>query len=162
MGFKTYLSLCILPTKGSVLYCGMACLCLAAGWMFLYVHADVLFRMHVNKMLPQLDQVVCVNSHRRFIVHRGWAITNIMKDICHYRYEYIFHCTSNFSQIVLLCDFRAAHLRQILAISSTPYWGWSCSARLHLTRQTIIIKFFTDFLDIRYLCWIRLDIKTST
>ena len=38
--------------------CGMAFLCLAAGWMFLYVHADVLFRIHVNKILPQLDQVV--------------------------------------------------------------------------------------------------------
>ena len=36
----------------------MAFLCLAASRMFLYVQADVLFRIQANKMLPQLVQVV--------------------------------------------------------------------------------------------------------
>ena len=33
--------------------------------MLLYVHADILFRKHVNKMLPQLDQVVWGFSNKK-------------------------------------------------------------------------------------------------
>ena len=33
------------------------------------VHADALFRIHVNKMLPQLDQVVWIRSYlQKFIM----------------------------------------------------------------------------------------------
>ena len=44
-------------------------------WMFLYVHADVLFRMHGNEMLPQLDLVVWPSSsfnNRSFFLSNFW------------------------------------------------------------------------------------------
>ena len=77
--------------KSSV--CGMAFLCLAAGWMFLYVHADVLFRMHVNtvwKVVWLDESILCadvwsiIKSYLRerikfFTMRLGYSYTKILR-----------------------------------------------------------------------------------
>ena len=59
-----------------------AFLCLAAGKMFLYVQADVLFRIHVNEMLPYFDRVVWPRS-------RSGLSRNVLRDWAGYRSDRI-------------------------------------------------------------------------
>ena len=54
---------------------GMVFLWLAAGWMFRYVHAELLFRIHVNKMLQHFDQLVWhinTNPLELYFSHELW------------------------------------------------------------------------------------------